>query len=91
MIRDIGQRGHEKRRKSGIVRGRGKAGGGGGGQKKKKEKKTKTKKRFFFLFFSFFLCPPPPPPGPSRPLKGPPYSSETLKASLPLPLQDLKA
>ena len=31
MIRDIGQRGHEKRRKSGIVRGRGKAGGGGGG------------------------------------------------------------
>ena len=39
MIRNIGQRGHEKRRKSGIVRGRGKAGGGGGG-----------KKRFFFPF-----------------------------------------
>ena len=38
MIRDIGQRGHEKRRKSGIVRGRGKAGGegrGGGGCKNK--------------------------------------------------------
>ena len=65
MIRDIGQRGHEKRRKSGIVRGRGKA-GGEGGQKKKKT-------------FSFFgNPPPPPPPGPSRPLKGPPYSSETF-------------
>ena len=35
MIRDIGQRGHEKRRKSAIVRGRGKAGGEGGGGKKK--------------------------------------------------------
>ena len=35
MIRDIGQRGHEKRRKSGILRGRGKAGGEGGGCKKK--------------------------------------------------------
>ena len=37
MIRDIGQRDHEKRRKLGIVRGRGKAGvrgrGGGGGKK----------------------------------------------------------
>ena len=87
MIRDLGQRGHEKRRKSGIVRGRGKAGGGvGGGGKKKK---------IFFLcgccVCFFFFLPHPPPPGPSRPLKGPPYSSETLKASLPLPLQDLKA
>ena len=86
MIRDIGQRGHEKRRKSGIVRGRGKAGGCGGGRKKKKKQNQKTKKKIFFFFFG-----PHPPPGPSRPLKGPPYSSETLKASLPLPLQDLKA
>ena len=32
MIRDIGQRGHEKRRKSGIVRGsESREGGGGGG------------------------------------------------------------
>ena len=29
MIRDIGQRGHEKRRKSGIVRGSQEGGGGG--------------------------------------------------------------
>ena len=78
MIRDIGQRGHEKRRKSGIVRGFGKAGGGGGGGQKKGS-----------VFF--FFLPTSPRPGPSRPLKGPPYSSETLKASLPLPLQDLKA
>ena len=35
MIRDVGQRDHEKRRKSGIVRGRGKAGGRGGEKKKK--------------------------------------------------------
>ena len=40
MIRDIGQRGHEKRRKSGIVRGRGKAGGGGGGGGAKKKEKN---------------------------------------------------
>ena len=94
MIRDIGQRGHEKRRKSGIVRGHGKAGGrGGGGQKKKRKEQQKAskKKKLFFVFFFFFSLAPPPPPGPSRPLKGPPYSSETLKASLPLPLQDLKA
>ena len=57
MIRDIGQRGHEKKRKSGIVRGRGKAGGVGVGVD--------------------FFC-PPPTPGPSRPFKGPPYSSESL-------------
>ena len=37
MIRDIRQRGHEKRRKSGIVQGRGKAGGGGGVAKKNKK------------------------------------------------------
>ena len=48
MIRDIGQRGHEKRRKSEIVRGRGKAGGGGGGR----------------TFFFFFLAPPLPPAWP---------------------------
>ena len=36
MIRDVGQRDHKKRRKSGIVRGRGKAGGKGGGGAKKK-------------------------------------------------------
>ena len=68
MIRNIGQRGHEKRRKSGIVRGRGKAGGGerGGGWAKKKEK---TQYVFHFLFF---LCHPPPPPGLALPglLKG---------------------
>ena len=86
MIRDIGQRGHEKRRKSGIVRGRGKAGGGGGVAKKRKKQNNNL------YCFSFFSSPPPPSgPGPSRPLKGPLYSSETLKASLPLPLQDLKA
>ena len=82
MIRDIGQRDHEKRRKSGIIRGRGKAGGKGrGGAKKKKE-------NIFFFCLALAPSPPPPRPGPSRPLKGPP---ETLKASLPLPLQDLKA
>ena len=53
MIRDIGQRDHEKRRKSGIVRGRGKAGGGGGGVDCKKKKKNTF----------FFLPSPPPPPG----------------------------
>ena len=51
MIRDIGQRDHEKRRKSGIVRGRGKAGEGCvGGQ--------------FFFFFCFALAPPTPPAWP---------------------------
>ena len=71
MIRDIGQRGHEKRRKSGILRGRGKAGGGGWGGGKHKKKKKKKKKTFFFFVLG-------PPPGPSRPLKRPPYSSETF-------------
>ena len=57
MIKDIRQRGHEKKRKSGLVRGRGKAGkGGGGGRDGKKKKKI-----FFFFFFFFFGCPPPPP------------------------------
>ena len=46
MIRDIGQRGHEKSWKSGIVRGRGKAEGGCEGGS----------------IFLFFLCPPPPLP-----------------------------
>ena len=55
MIRDIGQRGHEKRRKSGIVRGRGKAGGGG--------KKEKKKQIYIMFFFFFFSLPPPLPPG----------------------------
>ena len=52
MIRDIGQRGHEKRRKSGIVQGRGKAGGGGGGGGVAKKKNWPS--------------PPPPPSPPSR-------------------------
>ena len=50
MIRDIGQRDHEKRRKSGIVRGRGKAGVMGGWRKK--------------IFFFFFGPRPPPPAWP---------------------------
>ena len=50
MIRDIGQQDHEKRRKSGIVRGRGKAGGRGGGAKKD------------YFFFGPRRPPPPPPP-----------------------------
>ena len=54
MIRDIGQRDHEKRRKSGIVRGRGKAGGGG-----VKQKELNTKKSF--VFFVLVLATPPPP------------------------------
>ena len=53
----------------------------GGAQKKEKEQNNETGcPCVFFFCFSFFLC--PPPPGPSWPLKGPPYSSETLKASL---------
>ena len=59
MIRDIGQRGHEKRRKSGTVQGRGKAGGGGEGVAKKKEKKE--------TFFFFWPSSPPPPRLPANP------------------------
>ena len=55
MIRDIGQRDHEKRRKSGIVRGRGKAGGMGGGG---------------VIFFFFFFGPRHPPPLPGLALPG---------------------
>ena len=53
MIRDIGQRDHEKRRKSGIVRGRGKAGGRGGGGGKKK-----------IIIIKNWPSPPPPPAWP---------------------------
>ena len=49
MIRDIGQGGHEKRRKSGILRGRGKAGGVGGEAKKKEKKSKKPQKTNFFF------------------------------------------
>ena len=59
MIRDIGQRDHEKRRKSGTVRGRGntrKAGVRGGGGAKKKGKKK-----------SFFFLPSPTHPPPAWP------------------------
>ena len=63
MIRDIGQRGHEKRRKSGIVRGRGKAGGVA----------WPKKNSLLFLFF-FPLTPPLALPGLLRSLYIPPKS-----------------
>ena len=53
----IRQRDHEKRRKSGIVRGRGKAGVGGGVARGQKKRIKNTKKNHFFLTLA--TTPPP--------------------------------